>query len=101
MGKGFSGASDGKESACNTADQRLNPRLGRSPGEENGTHSSVLAWRIPLTEETAGYSPWGCNESATGLEIKILARVMIKIHFLNVQLWELGLAYSLIHSNIN
>ena len=27
------------------------------------THSSVLAWRIPLTEEPGGYSPWGYRES--------------------------------------
>ena len=26
------------------------------------THSSILAWRIPWTEE-AGYSPCGCKES--------------------------------------
>ena len=29
------------------------------------THSSVLAWRIPWTEETVGYSPWGCKEADT------------------------------------
>ena len=23
------------------------------------THSSILAWRIPWTEEPGGYSPWG------------------------------------------
>ena len=23
------------------------------------THSSVLAWRTPCTEDLAGYSPWG------------------------------------------
>ena len=27
------------------------------------THSSILAWEIPLTENVAGYSPWGCKES--------------------------------------
>ena len=28
------------------------------------THSSILAWRIPWTEEPrATYSPWGCKES--------------------------------------
>ena len=27
------------------------------------THSSVLAWRIPWTEEPGGYSPWGRKES--------------------------------------
>ena len=28
------------------------------------THSSILAWKIPWTEESDGlYSPWGCKES--------------------------------------
>ena len=26
------------------------------------THSSILAWRIPWTEEPGGYSPWGHKE---------------------------------------
>ena len=25
------------------------------------THSSILAWRIPWTEEPGGHSPWGCK----------------------------------------
>ena len=29
------------------------------------THSSILAWRIPWTEELVGYSLWGCEESDT------------------------------------
>ena len=29
------------------------------------THSSTLAWRIPCTEESGGYSPWGHKESDT------------------------------------
>ena len=43
---GFLGSSDGKESACNAGDVGLIPGLGRSPGEGNGTDSSILAWRI-------------------------------------------------------
>ena len=27
------------------------PGLGRSSGERNGNHSSILAWEIPWTEE--------------------------------------------------
>ena len=27
------------------------------------THSSILAWEIPWTEELVGYSPWGRKES--------------------------------------
>jgi len=26
------------------------------------THSSILAWRIPWTEEPGGLSPWGHKE---------------------------------------
>ena len=39
--------------------------LGREDPLEEGmaTHSSILAWRIPRTEEPGGYSPWGCKES--------------------------------------
>jgi len=40
-----------KESACSAGDPPLISRLGRSPGEENGYPSSILAWRIPWTEE--------------------------------------------------
>ena len=30
------------------------PGSRRSPGEGNGTHSSILAWRIPWAEEPGG-----------------------------------------------
>ena len=33
--------------------------------EEMATHSSILAWKIPWTEEPAGYTPWGHRESDT------------------------------------
>ena len=38
------------------------PGLGRSPGGGHGAHSSVLAWRIPWTEELEDYSPWRHKE---------------------------------------
>ena len=40
-------------------------RFGRFPGGEHAIHSSILAWRIPWTEERGyrGYSPWGRIES--------------------------------------
>ena len=49
--KGFPSGSDGKESACNAEDPGRMPGWGRSPGEGNATHSSILAWRIPWTEK--------------------------------------------------
>ena len=30
--------------------------------KEMATHSSILAWRIPWTEESGRYSSWGCKE---------------------------------------
>ena len=42
---------NGKESACTAGDLGSTPGSGRSPGKRNGTHSSILAWRIPWTEK--------------------------------------------------
>ena len=56
---GFSGGSDCKESAWNVGDLGLIPELGRAPLEENDSHSSNLAWRIPWTEELGGLQPVG------------------------------------------
>ena len=33
--------------------------------EDTATHSSVLDWETPWTEETGGYSPWGHKKSRT------------------------------------
>ena len=46
-----------KSPPANTGDIRGSssvPGLGRSPGEDMGTHSSIPAWRIPWTEEPGG-----------------------------------------------
>jgi len=43
-----------KKPAANAGDAVLIPRSGRSPGEGNGNNSSILAWRIPWTEESGG-----------------------------------------------
>ena len=56
---GFPGGSDGKESACSVGD--LGQSLGwQDPLEEGmATHSSILAWRIPWTEEPGGLQSKG------------------------------------------
>ena len=33
--------------------------------KEIATHSSILAWKIPWTENLVGYSPWGLKELNT------------------------------------
>ena len=50
----FPGGSDGKESIWKAEDLVLNPWLGSFPEKEMATHSSILAWRIPWTEEIDG-----------------------------------------------
>ena len=38
----------------NAGDASLIPALGMFPGEGKATHSSILAWKIPWTEEAGG-----------------------------------------------
>ena len=58
--RGFPGGSEVKASACNAGDLSSIPGLGRSPGEGNGNPlSSILAWRIPWTEEPGGLQSTG------------------------------------------
>ena len=52
--QGFPGGSVVEESACNAGDPGLIPGSGRSPGEGNAIHSSILSWEIPWTEDPDG-----------------------------------------------
>ena len=45
---GFPGGSDDKKSACSVGDLGPVPGMGRSLEEGMATHSSILAWRIPM-----------------------------------------------------
>ena len=50
----IAGGSDGKESACNAGSLGSIPGLGRSLDKGMATNSSILAWKIPWTEEPDG-----------------------------------------------
>ena len=56
---GFPGDSESKECVCNVGD--LDQSLGwKDPLEEDlATQSSILAWRIPCTEEPGGLQSMG------------------------------------------
>ena len=43
-----------KETNCQAGSAGSFPGLGRSLEKEMGTHSSILAWKIPWTEEPGG-----------------------------------------------
>ena len=53
-----------KESACSAGDAEdagSIPGSGRFPGMDMLTHSSILAWRIPWTEEPGGLQSMGSH----------------------------------------
>ena len=56
---GFPGGSVVKNTSANAGDAGSIPWLGRSPGGEMATHSSILAWTIPWTEEPGGLQSMG------------------------------------------
>ena len=56
---GFPGGSDSKESTCN-AESGFDTWVGKGSLEEGmATHSSILSWRIPWTEEPGGLQSMG------------------------------------------
>ena len=67
---GFPAGSDSKEPACSAGD------LGRSLGWEDAlekgmaTHSSILAWEIPWTEESYGLQSMGLQRVGHNLAAK-------------------------------
>ena len=58
--------SAGKESACSARDLGYISGLGRSPGEETATHSS-----IPAREFRELYSPWGPKKLDTTEQLSV------------------------------
>ena len=52
--EGFPGGSVVKNLSANARNTSSIPGLGRSPEKEMATHSGILAWRIPWTEEPGG-----------------------------------------------
>ena len=57
--RGFPGGSEDNGSACNAGDLGSIPGLGRSLEKETATHSGILTWRIPWTEEPGGLQSTG------------------------------------------
>ena len=62
----FPSGSNGKESTCNAGKLPLIPESGGSPGGGHDNHSSILAWRIPWTEEPRGLQFMGSHRAGHG-----------------------------------
>ena len=65
---GLPGGSNDKESACNARELGSIPGSGRSPEEDMATHSSILAWRIPVDRGARWAPVHGVTRSRTGLK---------------------------------
>ena len=61
----FPGGSDSKVSAHNAGDPGSIPGSGRFLEKEMATHSSILAWRIPWTEDPGRLQSTGVTKSRT------------------------------------
>ena len=62
---GFSDGSDGKEYACNAGDQGTIPDWEDPLEEGMETHSSILAWRIPIDKGVRWATVHGVTKSQT------------------------------------
>ena len=79
---GFSVGSVGKEFACHAGDSGdgFSSWVGKIPLKKRmATHSSILAWRIPQTEEPVGSSPQGHKELDTTEETEH-AQARVRTH---------------------
>ena len=59
----FPDGASGKEPTCQCR-RDVTGKGGEDPLDEGmAIHSSILAWRIPWTEESDGYNPQDCTET--------------------------------------
>ena len=66
------GGSDGKKNLPAMWEIHVQPLGWEDPLEKKmATHSSILAWRIPWTEELEGHSLWSHKESDTTEQITL------------------------------
>ena len=74
MNKGFLGNSAVKNPPV-MQETRVQSLGQEDPLEkEIATHSSMLAWKIPRTEEPGGYRPWGHKESDRTEGLRLLTQ---------------------------
>ena len=85
---GFPGGSDSKESTCSAEDLGLIPGWEDPLKEGMATHSSILAWRIPWTQEPGGLQSmgsqraghdWATNHSTAYMSI-LISRFIPPLH---------------------
>ena len=69
-GEGFPGGSAVKNPPANAGDKSLIPGSGNPLEKEIATHSSILAWESPWTEEPGGLQSMGLQKIGYGWATK-------------------------------
>ena len=79
----FPGVTSGKEPTANTGDEMRVWSLGQEDPLEEGmaTHSSILVWRIPWTEEPGGLQSRGSQRVRHDWATNTLTLMMYNIYF--------------------
>ena len=97
---GFPDGASGKEPACQCRDAGSSPGPGRSLEEGMATYSSILAWRIPWTEEPGGVTKsWAwlkwLSMHARAWTLQQTLEVTWQLLWASVQVgsWDLGLLF--------
>ena len=84
---GFPGGSDGKEYDYNVRDSCSVPGSGRSLEKGMAAHSSILAWRIPWTEEPGRLQSMGSQRVRHDLATKQQWTIVEYLYY-KTSLWK-------------
>ena len=71
-----------KNPSANAAVAGSIPGSGRSPREGNGNHSSILAWKIPCTEEPGGLQSMGFQKVRYNLVTEQQHKIHVVMYFI-------------------
>ena len=80
-----------KESTSNAADSGSISGLGSSPGEGNGTLSSILAWEIHGQRSLVGYSPGG--HKTVGHDLATKPSTLLYIYYTYILAIAIGFSH--------
>ena len=79
----------GKQSTCQCRRPGFNHWVGKIPWRRMITHSSILAWEIPWTEETGWLQSMGSQKSQTQLSCYTSTKNSVTMGIKRMQRWNI------------
>ena len=79
----------GKQSTCQCRRPGFNHWVGKIPWRRMITHSSILAWEIPWTEETSWLQSMGSQKSQTQLSCYTSTKNSVMMGIKRMQRWNI------------